>query len=56
MKKKLFYEAPGSELLLIRFEKNILSGADNRDMTPFHGDNDTAGDRDGGIGGNDYDL
>ncbi len=56
MKKNLFYEIPESELILVRFEENILSGTDNRDMTPFRGDNGTAGDRDGGIGGNDYDL
>ena len=26
MNKKLVYEAPGAELILVRFEENILSG------------------------------
>ena len=48
------YTSPLAEEFVVSFEENILS--ENRDMTPFVGDNDTAGDHEGGIGGNDYDL
>lgn len=56
MNQKLIYVTPETELILVRFEKNILSGEDSRDMNPFRGDSYTAGDRDGGIRGNNYDL
>ena len=33
MRKKLFYEAPDAELLVVRFEENILSGNPGGDDT-----------------------
>ncbi len=56
MNHNLIYVTPETEQILVRFEENILSGEDNRDMNSFRGDSYTAGDRDGGIGGNNYDL
>ena len=48
MKKRLIYEAPETELFVVRFEENILS-----DKTPVRG---SAGDFEGGIEGASYDL
>ena len=53
---KTVYCSPESRLRQVRLERIILGGSDDHDMTPFSGDNDTAGDHDGGIGGNEYDL
>ena len=53
---KTIYCTPESRLRQVRLERIILGGSEDRDMNPFSGDNDTAGDREGGIGGNDYDL
>ena len=50
MKKRLTYEAPEGELILVHFEENILSGGQTTD---YHG---SAGDRQGGIAGETYDL
>ena len=45
MNKRLFYETPLAELILVRFEGNILSG------DPVRG---SAGDMEGGIAGKEY--
>ena len=45
MNNKLIYETPMAELILVRFEGNILSG------DPVRG---SAGDMEGGIAGKEY--
>ena len=50
MNNKLIYETPMAELILVRFEENILSGGQTND---YHG---SAGDRQGGIAGETHDL
>lgn len=34
MNRKLFYVAPETELILVRFEENILSGMDTQGVDP----------------------
>jgi hypothetical protein len=55
---KIFYSAPECKLRFLKLERCVLTGSlqDDHNMDPFSGDNDTAGDHDGGIGGNNYDL
>ena len=53
---KNMYASPESEVYFVAIETNILSGNEDRDMSTFRGDSYTAGDRDGGISGNNYDL
>lgn len=40
MKKKTIYEAPDSELLLMRFEENILSGGTPGDDEGYNDPNE----------------
>ena len=47
MNNKLFYETPMAELILVRFEENILS--ETGTYVPG-----SAGDREGGIAGKEY--
>ena len=54
--RKSPYCTPESQVIQMRLERVILGLSDDRDMNSFIGDRDTAGDRDGGIGGNEYDL
>ena len=44
-KRKSFYEAPESELLVIRFEGNIMSGGieDSTEKDPFEGFDENEG-------------
>ena len=43
MKKRLFYEAPETELFVVRFEENILSGGDSPQGTLKFGGTKSAG-------------
>lgn len=53
---KNLYTSPESEVYSVANETNFLQSNEDRNMSPFSGDDDTAGDREGGIGGNNYDL
>ena len=50
------YTSPESEVYSVASETNFLQSNEDRNMSPFSGDVDTAGDQEGGIGGNNYDL
>lgn len=39
MNNKLFYETPMAELILVRFEENILSGENKLNPGDYHGMN-----------------